>query len=182
MNNLRLISTLQRFVHHSMKNHLDVTQCKSYQKELAILLVIQEVSQPLSTFFSILKFTGFHGVSWSQWLPWLLASPWPLSRCAWNILQGGYGWLSERKLERWKIRQKMQRIECSSIVVPPDQNHLVYKVTATGNMHFFVFREYYGFKLHNYMVGRKITSGKWIEFDNTLYTLIFPCHFNNPNH
>jgi len=26
------------------------------------------------------------------------------------------------------------------------------------------------------------SSGKWIEFDNTLYTLIFPCHFNNPNH
>jgi len=85
-----------------------------------------------------------------------------LSRCAWNILQGGYGWLSERKLERWKIRQKMQRIECSSIVVPPDQNHLVYKVTATGNMHFFVFREYYGFKLHNYMVGRKTTA--WMDW------------------
>ena len=26
------------------------------------------------------------------------------------------------------------------------------------------------------------SSGKWIEFDKTLYTLIFPCHFNNPNH
>ena len=26
----------------------------------------------------------------------------------------------------------------------------------------------------------RLASGKWIEFDNTLYTLIFPCHFNTP--
>ncbi|KIM51282.1 hypothetical protein SCLCIDRAFT_143610 [Scleroderma citrinum Foug A] len=36
---------LKKFVHRSVKNHLDATQCKSHQRESAILLVIQEASK-----------------------------------------------------------------------------------------------------------------------------------------
>ncbi|KIM63405.1 hypothetical protein SCLCIDRAFT_24297 [Scleroderma citrinum Foug A] len=38
-------SKLKKFVHRSVKNHLDATQCKSHQRESAIFLVIQEASK-----------------------------------------------------------------------------------------------------------------------------------------